>query len=573
MNFIERETAMSKSKNRKQRQLNAGTKPSIGASNSQGNLVNNEISLYLDLKVAEGIKEIKRKFWPYTLGIIAVGIASFWGLFQGIKDEIQKRLTSEYVADTLNEHIAKFTDEKVTNVADSRISIAERRIIEGFEKKVAEQEAMLARSSAAAETQIKSLQSALAVMKKAYDARGGDRKAFDEIAALSTNKTEAGEIASKVIHEIEAIYQNRKEKENTGLFGSVRQTVSYNGSDGRHGPISFADATMIIISHNRAFEEGAIHRLVDSRQKEFVEVLMVAITESPSLDSVYSALRGIEKLAEATFPVLGVDAAVKWWEEKKCNSEYHSPYASAWKMFFSSHMKPRPNESNEDYYRRVVIPLHDAIVAKQDLCMIARPLLRIAFGYGFELLGKMEDVDCLSITKDLISNLGNGAEAQKLEFKYTMDTMALYEKASGEALFNYAVRSIKANPNLIDEFSHDETFTPEFKDAVARVVEKLDEHTKGISFVCAMSDDRNGGTKFLSPIADGKETLHNLNLIARKDKTFVVKSSGDIEIPTGEIGTIPFSTKSKQGRIILLNHNGIPVLFDVQIDKNAEDSQ
>lgn len=64
MNFIERETAMSKSKNRKQRQLNAGTKPSIGASNSHGNLVNNEISLYLDLKVAEGIKEIKRKFWP-----------------------------------------------------------------------------------------------------------------------------------------------------------------------------------------------------------------------------------------------------------------------------------------------------------------------------------------------------------------------------------------------------------------------------------------------------------------------------------------------------------------------------
>lgn len=559
---------MSKSKNRKQHQQNANTQPNFGVSTSRGNLGNNEISLYIDLKVAEGVKEIKRKFWPYTLCIIAAGVASFWGLFQGIKDEMQKRLTSEYVAKTLNEHIANFTDEKVTNVADCRISIAEQRIIEGFEKKVAEQEAMLTKSSTAAETQIKSLQAALAVMKKAYDARGGDRNAFDEIAALSTNKTEAGEIASKVINEIEATYLSRKEKETTGFFGAVRHTISYNGTDGRHGPISFADATMIIIGHNRAFEEGAVHRLADSRQKEFVEVLMVAVMESSSLDSVYSALRGIEKLTGATFPVLGVDAANKWWGENKVKTEYRSQYATAWNMFFSDSMKPLPNEPNEGYYRRVVIPLHDAIVAKNDLHIIARHLVQIAFGYGLDLRGKIKGVDCLSITKDIISNLGNGAEARKLEFKYTMDTMALYENVGWETLFNYAVRSIKANQELLDVFNSDATFRPEFKEAVASVLKTLDEHTKGISFMCVMGDDRNGGTQFLSQITDSKEVLHDLRLIARKDKTFVVKSAKDVEVPSGELGTIPFTTASKQGRIIILNHNGIPVLFDVQIDKN-----
>ena len=409
---------MSKSNNRRQKPDAKSQTANPVLNNQNGELGLNALTLYIDnkvdSKVADGVKELKKKFWPYTIFLALSGFAAIWWLFQGITDEIQKRLTSAYVAETLNKHIAKFTDEKVASVADNRISTAEKRIIEGFERKVAEQEAMLARSSAEADAQIQSLKSALGVMKKAYDARGGDRRAFDEIAILSTNKTEAGEIAAKVIHEIETAYSSRKEKENTGLFASTRQTVAYNGKDGRQGPISFADASQIVISHFRDFEEGAIHRLTDSGQKEFVEVLMFAVTGSSRLDSVYHALRGIEKLSGTTFPILGIEEAKEWWKENKDKPEYRSPYALAWTMYLQNKLRPQPNESNAEYYRRVVIPLHEAVVIKQDLDEIAKIILPVAFGYGLGLLGKVEGVDCTAITKDLISHLGNDAEARKL---------------------------------------------------------------------------------------------------------------------------------------------------------------
>lgn len=561
---------MSKSKNRKQHQQNANTQPSFGVSNSCGNLGNNEISLYIDLKVAEGVKEIKRKFWPYTLGIIAVGLASFWGLFQGIKDEMQKRLTSEYVAKTLNEHIAKFTDEKVTSVADCRISIAEERIIDGFEKKVAEQEAMLTKSSTAAETQIKSLQAALAVMKKAYDARGGDRHAFDEIAVLATNKTEAGEIAAKVIREIEAAYSIRKEKENAPFLGGSRRTVSYNGTDGRHGPISFSDATQIIISHYRDFEEGAINRLVDSGQKEFVEVLMYAVMESSSLDAVYVALRGVEKLAGVSFPILGISQAREWWEDNSSNEELHSDYAFAWRVLLRDGLKPMQGESDSDYYKRIVIPLHKAIVAKPDLQTIATAILPVAFTYGLQLRGKIDGVDCLKITKDLISHLPNDDESMRMAFHYNLNTMALYESADATSLFNFAIRVIKPHRSCLEVLKANENFTSEFKKLVEVTVSQLDERTKNISFMCVMNILPTGETQYMAPIMDGAETLHKLNLVAGKDLTFVVHSHNDIKIKPGELGGIPFKTKGKDGEIIILNDKGIPVLFDVQLSKARE---
>lgn len=100
-----------------------------------------------------------------------------------------------------------------------------------------------------------------------------------------TNTTDVGEIATRVIREIEASYSKRKEKERLGFTSSIRHNVTYNGKNGKHGPISFADAAILIVSHNRDFEEGAIYRLADSRQKEFVEILMLSVLESSSLNS------------------------------------------------------------------------------------------------------------------------------------------------------------------------------------------------------------------------------------------------------------------------------------------------
>ena len=276
------------------------------------------LNLLIERKVDDGVKDIRKRIIPYALAIIFFVGLSMWGFYKGVVNDIKERLTSDYVANALNEHIKKFTDEKVSKVADGRIAIAEKRIIAEFEKKVSSQETMLEKSSAKAESQIQLLRSALEVMKKAYDARGGDRRTFDEIASLSTNATEVGDIAAKVIREIEASYSERKEDEaRFGFTRSVRHYLTYNGNNGKHGPISFADAAMLIIAQNRDFEDGAIQRLADSGQKEFVEILMSPVVEASSLNTVYVALRGIEKLSGASFPVLGVAEAKDWWEATK----------------------------------------------------------------------------------------------------------------------------------------------------------------------------------------------------------------------------------------------------------------
>lgn len=552
-----------KNRNQKQPSRSSLTGPN-------GDLSVNAVTLFIESKVDEGVKKLQKKFWPYTLIILVLGAIGIWGLFKGITDEIQKQLTSVYLANALEDHIKKFTDDKVANVADGRISIAEKRIIDGFEKKVSEQEAKLTSSSAAAESQIQTLRSALDVMKKAYDARGGDRHAFDEIAVLATNKTEAGEIAAKVIREIEAAYSIRKEKENAPFLGGTRRTVSYNGTDGRHGPISFSDATQIIISHYRDFEEGAINRLVDSGRKEFVEVLMYAVMESSSLDAVYIALRGVEKLAGASFPILGISQARKWWEDNSSNEELHSDYAFAWRVLLRDALKPMQGESDSDYYKRIVIPLHNAIVAKPDLQTIATAILPVAFTYGLQLRGKIDGVDFLKITKDLISHLPNDDESMRMAFHYNLNTMALYESADATSLFNFAIRVIKPHRSCLEVLKANENFTSEFKKLVEVTVSQLDERTKNISFLCVMSILPTGETQYITPIMDGADTLHKLDLVAKKDLTFVVHSHNDIEIKSGELGCIPFKTKGKDGEIIILNDKGIPALFDVQLNKSTE---
>ena len=527
----------------------------------------NSVNLLIERKVDDGVKEIRKKIVPYFITIVVSGGIGMWWCYKEVANDIRERLTSAYVADSLNRHIVQFTDEKVSCVADGRIAIAEKRIIAGFEKKVSVQESMLEESSAKAETQIQSLRAALEVMKKAYDARGGNRHAFDEIALLSTNATEVGEIAAKVIREIEASYSARKEKERLGFMENMHQSLSYKENSGKRGPISFADATLLILSHNGNFEEGAIYRLAESNQKEFVEILMLAAVETSNLNTVYVALRSIEKLTGASFPVFGVNEAKKWWEQNKEKPEYHSLYKTVWTILLNGQLQIQPNESTSDYYKRVVLPLHDAIIAKPDLEGVAKTTLPIAFSYGLELRGEIEGIDCLKIIKDLISHLGEDTDARQTAFRYTINTMALYEKRTTAELLNFIVRAIKVHPDYLPIFKNQKMFTPEFKELVESALKTLEEHTKDISWHSALSQQPNGNTVFLGTISIGGETLHNLKLTSRKSsKHIVVNSSNDLEIAPGDVGGIDFKTDRRKGRIFLLNDDGVPILFDLQFD-------
>ena len=113
----------------------------------------------------------------------------------------------------------------------------------------------------------------------------------------------------------------------------------------------------------------------------------------------------------------------------KEKQEYHSLYKTALTIFVKGQIQIKSNESKPDYYKRVVIPIHAAVVAKSDLETVVKAALPIAFAYGLELRGNMEGVDSLKITKDLISHLGKDEDSRRMAFRYTINTMKLYENS------------------------------------------------------------------------------------------------------------------------------------------------
>ena len=113
---------MSKNRNRGQKPQNATQEPQRGIQDQSEALSITTLNLLIERKVDDGVKDIRKKIVPYFIAIIVFVGFGMWGLYKNLVNDIKERLTSAYVANALNEHIAKFTDEKVSYVADGRIS-------------------------------------------------------------------------------------------------------------------------------------------------------------------------------------------------------------------------------------------------------------------------------------------------------------------------------------------------------------------------------------------------------------------------------------------------------------------
>lgn len=156
----------------------------------------------------------------------------------------------------------------------------------------------------------------LALIDAMVAARAGDRRSYEELLSLSTSTNQNATLAKNAVAEIDWRYQQRRYSVRNARFRLQRPDLQ----------LSNADFVSIIHADNDWNCDGAINELVDTNDKGFVETLVYAVMTSKRLDSVDTAIEGLQALTGRSFKALGIDEVSKWWAEAKTNAVYHSGY-------------------------------------------------------------------------------------------------------------------------------------------------------------------------------------------------------------------------------------------------------
>lgn len=145
-------------------------------------------------------------------------------------------------------------------------------------------------------------------------ARGGDRESYDQLRALLGSTNETAKVAKATIREIEDKYRQKR----VVSFG--RNTLVDKRTN-KCAPLEVCIAAI----YTDKFVIEAIHSLTDIGDPKAVGVLARIVKYSKSLDEVFAAIVGIGKLTKQTFPALGIDEVLTWWERNSSDVKYLLP--------------------------------------------------------------------------------------------------------------------------------------------------------------------------------------------------------------------------------------------------------
>ena len=145
-------------------------------------------------------------------------------------------------------------------------------------------------------------------------ARGGDRESYDKLRALLGSTNETAKVAKATIREIEDKYRQKR------IVSFERVTLV----DKRTNKCAPLEACIEAIYTDK-FVIEAIHSLTDIGDPKAVGVLARIVKHSKSLDEVFAAIDGIGELTKQTFPALGIDEVLAWWDRNSSDVKYLLP--------------------------------------------------------------------------------------------------------------------------------------------------------------------------------------------------------------------------------------------------------
>ena len=279
-----------------------------------------DLSLKIDDKVRAGVHDINMRIGWYA------GIASFLIVVAGLLGlpfiakwhvkNIAETVTEKYVSKEFQKHLDEFTDTKVSEMILSSVSNTEERIKSGFTKYMDKQLKAFEYKALELDKRIIEAESIINIYEKCASARSGNRNDYNSLVVLSGGTNRLSRIAAATVEEIKNSYEQRKM-----TLSAIRTTLTYKNDTTKTVP----EDVMILIVHLDSIGQcdGAINSLADKGDKKYTATLIYAIEHSKHLDFVYAAIRGVEKLTGESFPALGIDETLEWWEKNKSDEKYH----------------------------------------------------------------------------------------------------------------------------------------------------------------------------------------------------------------------------------------------------------
>ena len=308
-----------------------------------------QLSEHMDRQIAKQFDEY-RKFDDYvkhevrhaasqmykTLSILGTAVAvvlsvgGYFGLPYIVRQKVQTILqeaTSREGLSILSNQVVSVVQERVPLMIESQVRESSQKLQIAFDERMSNSaqsaEAKVAIELCKATTGMRELQrdmvklrSKIGIIDLLVSAKAGNRQSYDLLCKEMNTTNDTAILAKDGVAEIDWRYQQRRYS-----YRDYRLMLR------RPGLTLELDALVDIVHRDHDWNcDGAINELVATREKGFVETLVYAVCTSKRLETVYTAIEGLQTLTGQQFKPLGADEVERWWKTSVTNAAYHSGY-------------------------------------------------------------------------------------------------------------------------------------------------------------------------------------------------------------------------------------------------------
>lgn len=337
----------------------------------------------IEFKAQDAVKDVDRRLKIIGFCCTVAALAGIPYLVSWYGAKVEQKVTVRFVEGKLDEKINDTVPRMIESrfsALDDKMSDLGRRFEENLEKKVSGAEEsirdyneMLKRNLSEANRKLLEANDKLKLFGDIMAAQAGDREAYDKINKIAVLTNEQGRMACDARKAINAKYLLRKMSMNNGLFYSLELTTNV-----LQGLSKEYHWTSMAYGDREWNSEGSIIELMRTRDKHNVATLIHVVEKSRYLDSVYTAIRGIEKLTGEEFDPLGIEQVRVWWKKNGDRPDFHNGFEKFFDHLENSVGPLRPGETVDQYAWRKILALDEIIKDKPELYPAAMSLIPLA---------------------------------------------------------------------------------------------------------------------------------------------------------------------------------------------------
>lgn len=329
----------------------------------------------IETKANDAVKDVDKRLRYIGASVAAISLLGFWPLFSWYHDYVLQTVTARFVEAKLAAKIDSVVPDMIDkrySVFDTNVSSIARRLTDDMSNMVSQAEESFSTQSQMLKRELFEANDQLNFIADIMSAHAGDRQAYDRLGKIETLTNEQGRMAYDARKAIKEKYLARKLSLENGLYygGLTPCELRDYSKEYYWTTMAYAD---------RDFNcEGAIIELMRTNDKHNVATLIHVVEKSKRLNSVYTAICGVERLTGEKFDALGVDQILAWWKQNCSRDDFHNGFEKYFDYFENGVGTIQPGESSDHYGWRKVLALDKIIKDKPELYHAATTLIPIA---------------------------------------------------------------------------------------------------------------------------------------------------------------------------------------------------